>query len=398
MQSTSEDRTPAFLYLAQGRLFIKKNPEREAQRLESPFVQGIEDRRQQEREKRGFDRGGLMWNVANRPEMSALATGLEPQRLLRFTGMSPGNSPDDIYYALQTEAIGGLLQYTIRDGYERRLLHRKGLELRDLARSPQTGELACSIRVGEGACNIALMDHEGRGLREVTHGDSIDEAPSWVPGNNRALVYQSAGIGRHENGAAWGLGPYAIWQLDLEAGETKSRHQSPQFDLLSPRLTANGALYYIRRPYQPHPPVSVLRFAGDVLLFPFRLGRAAVHFLDAFSRFFSNKPLFTAGGPHREGPNAQYLQLWGRWIDVRRTMGGGPANSEKALVPGNWQLIRVAPDGTEASVASHVVAYDVAPDGDILYTNGSAVYYVRAKAPSIRVANARLIERVALLN
>ena len=95
-----------------------------------------------------------------------------------------------------------------------------------------------------------------------------------------------------------------------------------------------------------------------------------VHFLDAFSRFFSKKPLITAGGPPREGPDARHIMLWGMWVNAEKGMreSGGAG-----IVTKDWVLMRRSPDGGEAEVASGVVAFDVCPDGAIAWTNGNSV-------------------------
>lgn len=68
---------------------------------------------------------------------------------------------------------------------------------------------------------------------------------------------------------------------------------------MQPKLTADGTLYFIQRPYQPRGSErpSSLAILKDIVFFPFRVGQAAVHFLDFFSMMFTGKPLMTASGP-----------------------------------------------------------------------------------------------------
>jgi hypothetical protein len=195
----------------------------------------------------------------------------------------------------------------------------------------------------------------------------------------------------------FGLAPFSNSQLDLAAESLTTVLEKPHIDYLLPRQTADDSLFYIRRPYQVRPPTSLLRLAGDIALFPFRVARAGVHFLDAFSRMFSRKPLMTAGGPRREGPDQRYVQLWGRWIEVRQDMASGRGDADPPLVPRDWQLIRRTPDGTETTIVTHVAAFDANPAGDVLYTNGSSIHFCPAGDKPERVGRARLVERVALL-
>jgi hypothetical protein len=111
----------------------------------------------------------------------------------------------------------------------------------------------------------------------------------------------------------------------------------------------------------------------DTVLFPFRLARAVVHFLNVFSVFFSKRPLMTAGGPRQNDPQKEYVHLWGRWLDTEaelRKQGGDAGN----LVPADWQLVRRTPAGTETILARHVISYDLAADGTLVYTNGSGLF------------------------
>ena len=53
----------------------------------------------------------------------------------------------------------------------------------------------------DGASNIAWLDIEGNHYRELTGDDKVDSAPTWIPGDEHALLYQSAGLARSRK--AW---------------------------------------------------------------------------------------------------------------------------------------------------------------------------------------------------
>jgi hypothetical protein len=55
--------------------------------------------------------------------------------------------------------------------------------------------VACSQRFSNGTASIAIC--KGADLQVATEGDAVDEAPSWLPGKDRQLVFQSAGIARN---------------------------------------------------------------------------------------------------------------------------------------------------------------------------------------------------------
>jgi hypothetical protein len=92
-----------------------------------------------------------------------------------------------------------------------------------------------------------MMCGDGTDLREVTQGDSIDDAPRWAPASANELIFQSAAIGRNQASFAVTQGPFAIHKLNLDVGEVSTLAEDPQFDLLMPHLSSDGTLYYVVR-------------------------------------------------------------------------------------------------------------------------------------------------------
>ena len=169
------------------------------------------------------------------------------------------------------------------------------------------------------------------------------------------------------------------------------------FDVLLPRQAKDGSLCFIRRPYQPLGQVSIWRMIQDALLFPFRLVRAIVHFLNFFSLMFTKRPLMTANGPDREGPDQRFLMLFGRVIDAQKLARASKDGQPVALVPASWVLVRKTTDGAESILAKHVLSYDLCPDGSFVYSNGSRIFHVTPTGDPSEIARGKLIERVAVL-
>ena len=168
-------------------------------------------------------------------------------------------------------------------------------------------------------------------------------------------------------------------------------------DALLPRMTADGDLWFIRRPYETGGvQISPWKLALDMLLFPIRLAGAIVHFLDFFSLMFQRKPLISAGGPPREGPDQRYMMLWGKLIDARKAQDAKKGDSQ-ALVPATWQLIKRSPSGNEEVIAKRVLAYDLCVDGSVVYTDGSTICQRTVHGDTNQIAQGKLIERVAVL-
>jgi len=385
-------------YLAEGKLYLA-GPGRKPEIVESHFAQEMLDRQERNRQRNDWKQSGMSWNFMGMPGMPAPNHAARP---IRFSCLSRARAGSgELAYALQTDVVGGLFYWERRTGYERRLFHRADFQAVDMACHPADGTIAVSVRMEDGAVNVAVMKGDGKGLREVTAGDSTDECPAWVPSadpSKHVLVYQSAGLGRNAHGMVVDRGPYAVFELDTDGGEMKTMLEADDRDYLSPRVGADGSLYYITRPYQSmHPPVSPWKVARDVLLFPIGLVLAFVHFFDWFSTVFRRKPLLTAGGPPKEGPDARYMMLWGKLVDAEQihreqsTKGDGRG---AALVPKTWTLQRRKPDGTDETLASHVVSFDLCEDGAVIYTNGAAVYHLDPTGARTEVCASRLIERV----
>jgi hypothetical protein len=386
-------------YLAEGKLYVHDGGQTESNStlVESPFAQGILDRVERNRERNEWKNGGWGFSASSFMGMGGMPRMPVETRRMRFTGVTSGGDPGQLLYALDTDHVGGLFRRDLVQDHEQRLLHKQQFRARDVARRSSDGMLALSLQQPDGTAHLAVMSAEGRGLKQVTEGDAVDEAASWSE-DGKTILFQSAGVGRNAAGFLVALGQYAVQQLDLDAGKVTTLVEDDEFDYLLPRQ-AGGALYYIRRPYQPGgPPVSPWKVALDILLFPVRLARAIVHFLNFLSLMFSRQPLMTAGGPPKEGPDQRFVMLWGKMIDAEKMLKQSNGDAAGALVPKDWKLIRRAADGREEVFAERVVAYDVAADGSMVYTDGSRVFARAAGEMTWReLLRGKLVERVAIL-
>jgi hypothetical protein len=301
-------------------------------------------------------------------------------------------------YILDLQAVRGLFQFDLAQDLERRLMHRNEFYAHDLACHPTKGTVATALEQQDGSAHLAFSDDEGRHWNQLAGGDSVDEAPTWIPGDGRCVVFQSAAIGRNKQGQRLGLAPYTIETLDLDGkGESELLYQQPDFDLLQPRVTADKTLYFIRRPYK-RPGSSTpgfFEFALDVLMLPFRFLYAIYMFFNFLSVMFSGQPLATTFGQRQFKPQqAQFLTLWGQAIDTKRAMQKNRGDQGGALVPKDWELVRRAADGVEQVLASNVLAYDLAADGSVLFTNGSAVFWQRTDGSREKLCEQPMIEAV----
>ena len=257
--------------------------------------------------------------------------------------------------------------------------------------------MACAV-LHEGAAHIALMSPDGSDLSEVTEGDSVDLAPSWVPGSSTELVFQSAGIGRDRQGMPVTYGAAVVQKLDLAKGEVSLLHEERGQDLLGPQVGADGSLYFIRRPYRTVGGGSFFRSLLDFVLFPARLLYALFQYLNFFTARYTGRPLTTAGGPERKGADARQMLIWGNLIEADgAARDGGPGDEPPAIVPPSWQLVRRR-GGRAEVLASGVVSFDLDGSGGLVYSNGSAVYHRDASGRAERLCTGEHIEQVVALS
>src|SRR6185503_5267171 len=137
----------------------------------------------------------------------------------------------------------------------------------------------------------------------------------------------------------------------------------------------------------------------DFLLFPARLLYALFQWLNFFTARYSGRPLTTAGGPKREGADIKQMMVWGNLIDAEQAAreSAGRGDDTPDLVPSSWQLVRRTADGAVQVLASGVLSFDVADDGAVVYTNGSAVYLIDAAGMRTRLCVDAGIEQVVVV-
>lgn len=378
-------------FLANGLLFFRERGG-ELQQMHSPYVAEQMDRREQARDRHSWKQG-TSFNVSAGGGMRSYE-GVNAPILVTTAAYVPNGN---LLYFLKNESMGGLFCREAASGRELRVLFRQNLLLSDLTHSPDGALLAASSQMMGGVANIALFDSEGNNYREVTGGDTVDSAPAFIPGVPNRLLFQSCGLARNAEGYIVAQGPASIQKLDMELGTVTPILEDSGFDYLKPRVTPAGHLLYIRRPYQaPH--YGAGNVLLDALLFPFRLLRAAFHFLNFFSLMYSRKPLTSANGPAVQA-DIKSILLQGRRIDAEKALRGArPVQGVPSLVPDTWQLVSRNPEGVECVLATNVASYDISPDGTIVYSNGRGVFVLdQDGAARLALTNDLVAEVVAAI-
>ena len=371
-------------FISRGKLFMKTG-DGEPQEVQSPHVQGMMDRIERAKQRHSWKEGTAFESsfVGNQSRQPA------EQQVLNATAaqFTPNGK---LLYFLRDNRVGGLFEYDLEDGSEKRLIHQQRLLLGDLS-IDQTGQrVLCSQEGDNGTASIAIMDVDGSDYREITGGDTVDSAPAWIPGEPEKIVFQSSGVARSDEGYVVALGPASIQMLDLTKSELAPVREEDKSDFLQPKVSPSGDLFFIRRPYEP-PRYGSSNLLIDFLLFPFRLLRAIFHYLNFFSLMYSRKPLTSASGPKVQA-DLKELLIKGKRIDAENALKKEHrVNGVRSLVPRSWQLIKRNRNGEEQVLATNVASYDIMNDGRIIFTNGYGVFMLDASNTAQVVFRGKLI-------
>jgi hypothetical protein len=368
------------------------------QQITSPFAREVIER--DERSRRSS-----AWKHAPREQQ----TGVIPSHALwgsqgggiaappRFLHACFGPDTHTVYYVLRVGEAVGLFRLHLQEQREVRLFHKAKIDIRGLAYHAGQRHLILGVGHEDGTAQIEVYDEEGTLKGAVTGGDSIDAAPSVVPGANASVLFQSAGVARHtERGFVTAVGHATLCRLDYRSGNLEVLADDPRYDFLAPRLDATGALYAIRRPIEKPAGERAGGALMDTLLFPVRLLKAVFGYLNVFSMIYGKEPLRSAGGPRTPELDQDVGKIWlqGRLIDLQRVRDD-PQHAGK-LVPASWELVRRRGSGDWEVLARHVASFDLGADGAIAYSTGSEVLVQRGDAAPTRLAQYPLIEAVAV--
>jgi hypothetical protein len=388
-----QDSSPKLAFLSRGALYLKDG-EGEARLVESRLGQQIRERAAQIEERNAWKTeeteasvvsGGALWGVEDDPPVAARVT-------VHWVGR--GRSRGEVLYALDTGELSGVLALRDFGAEEERLFHANDLRVDHLSAAPGADRIACSVSRSNGFSNIAVMEPGGSNPREVTGGDSLDAAPSWVPGEPGHLVYQSAGVGRDAAGSAVALGPFCIEKLDLAGNTVETLAEDPGYDFMTPRVTEDGALLCLRRPYRGGWRSSSFQACIDFLLLPPRLLATLFRYLKLIYAGYTGKRTASVGSSEVE-----QTMVWGYPIDAEKATLRGRLWSRDApsLVPRSWQLVRRDVAGHSRVLARGVLTFDVAGDGSVIYSNGTAVDRLTPEGSRERLFTAPQVEHLVVL-
>ncbi|MDJ1172674.1 hypothetical protein [Roseofilum capinflatum] len=381
-------------YLAQGKLYLQE-AENQFREIKSEFGQSIQRQRLQVQRRNAWkDRGirSMMMSPQAMAQLEQQAEAVIPIAISSLCNSGEGK----LFYALEAGEMGALFRFDPKGDREDRLFHNADFQISHLDYTADQDLIACTKTYPTGITNIATLSPNSVRPNDITEGDSIDLAPRWIP-NQKALVYQSAGVSRNSEGFVIDRAPFSIEKLDFNQQELSTLAEDPKSDFLGPQIGSDGLLYYIRRPYRSfHRSFNIWQFLKDILLIPVRLAYAIFQFFNFFSQSFTGKPLIAAGTQQKVEPKR--MRIWGDWLTLDNLPNEHAEDGDAPpLVPSSWELVRQGTQGVPEVLATSVLAYDLAADGTVAYSNGSGIYLLSPEGERQRVEIARQIEDVRFL-
>lgn len=258
-----------------------------------------------------------------------------------------------------------------------------------------------SIKNGKiAACSnghLSIFDMKGN-FEDITDGDSIESQPCWSADDDR-IFCSTAGIARNQYGAPAAYSPRSIMAVDLNAGSMEELFADEKYDFLRPSNDSSGNFYYIRQPYKVAEEKNPLW--KDVLLFPVRIIKALLGFLNAFSVLFGGESLRSGrkqGDVKTKEKSDRELFFEGRLLEAEKNEKENTAKGEKnpGIFPLSRVLVRIAPDGTETVLKRGVMDYAVLPDGSIICSNGRSLLHITDSGEEL-IAKAKMAQNICVL-
>lgn len=361
-----------YLFISDGRLFA--NTGDESVEITSKFAQEKAEYSQREHSMRGWKGddvpGGDPYLSSN--VIWGRQAYIRPFRKFRFKNVMVKNE-NTIYYLITNDYVTGLFQYNIPENEELRLFHKREFQELGMDYSPSLDKFVAAMVNEDLSADVELLDNQAGYERSLTSGDSRDSNACFSKSNPENVLYQTAGIGRNEQGFLWGYGPEAVNKVNIHSGEITTLLADEKYDYLSPKDDRQGNIYCIRRPYRAPGYTSPLKILWHVVTFPVRLVVAIVRFLDAFTKLFSRDPMKLAGHAAQPQVENKYVRVLGQTIDMAKVQRDARFSNEPSLVPKSWELIKLDNQGKISVISRKVSSFDIDDNDRVHITNGFKV-------------------------
>ena len=243
--------------------------------------------------------------------------------------------------------------------------------------------------------HLAVFDERGD-YDEITDGPSAESYPFWSADDNRILC---STVG-YAIGGDSGVSPSSIMAVDTDAGRMDELFAEEENDLIKPKNDSEGNYYFIRQPYRAPKPQKEPIWKS-VLLFPVRLIKAIVGFLNAFSVLFGGEPLRKnqqRGDTKTKNKSPRELYFEGRLLEAEKNEKENAESGDKnpSILPRSRVLVKKAPDGSETIIKKGVLDYTFSDEG-IVYSNGKEIILIGNDGEEKVIAKASFADNLIIL-
>jgi hypothetical protein len=301
----------------------------------------------------------------------------EPARKIyenaRITGIASAKK-DEVIFSVTVGDSSGLFKCYLDDyddDTEGHIMHDRGIRFLDITLSSD-GRMAFSV-FKDGEQNIAVAPIGTPHYQEVTGGGSIDRNPFWDSRNPDILLFDSAPVDFTNEGARV-IFPKTVMKADLKKSIIEVVIEDEKHDYMNPQMDAEGNIWCIRRPHTIARQSTSLQ---DVLMIPYKLGRAIFGAIQMFTVRNTGEPLITSGpNPTKLSATPKDSFFEGNMINAERNMrlNQKSGDSFPGYIPQSWELIRIDVDKQIAVQAKSVCAFSLINSKKFVYSNGKYLF------------------------
>lgn len=302
-----------------------------------------------------------------------------------------GACGDKLLYCTYIDRMGGMYLKNTDNDDETYIFANKEFDLQNVY--CDNGKCVITAAMDNYERHIAIADLDNGGVNQLTEGFTSENHPFISRADSEKILYTAIGYARNQNGYVVEKSPSAICCYDGKTGELSELVANDEFDYFKPCDDENGNLYYIKRAYRPTKEKSNILF--DIVMFPVRIIRAIGGFLSVFSMAFGGEPLRTGGRNPAKNREADEREIFveGNMIKAQKK---AEENSEDGVIPSGWELIKNV-NGEETVLKKGVMDYRITKNGDIVYSNGSAVRILRKDGKDERLCKMSLANSIAVI-
>lgn len=317
-----------------------------------------------------------------------------------------GKHNNQLIYSIDIDNTNGIYRKSSETGDEGIVLCSSSNAYRDF---DVKGDLLVTTSAFAGESHIGVLDLTTKSFNLYTEGQAKDSAPVWSKVDKDKIYFCSAGLPENHRppeeeqrprgisqmvdemyaSGSVRIGPSALCLLDISLGTLDELLADNRYDYLHPQSSPDGAVYYIRRPYQANASIGEsLGCLADAVMLPIRLVGAIFGFLNVFSAKYSGKTLSRSNVKRRDEGQ---MFIDGNLINADKELKANQRRKDKnpGIIPHTWELRCLERDGTDRLIKSGISAFRLQDNGEILVSNGSHILLIDTDGREERLASAK---------